>query len=163
MKKWLFRIYLFLMILLGGTALGFLFFHPPTVGDAFALFENAYQGELRKIAVLFLAGFVGAILIFAALALLLSFWREKGLSAWVNKIKGLSEKPKAFLALICVFLLTAFIAGHFSLPAEYIEDPLHRMFLDVTQPTIPVRICAYYRRVIRHPGSQWKDEGFSSP
>jgi len=134
MKKLAIRLYLLLIILAGLTALGFFFFHPPTVGDAFAAFENAYQGEFRKIAVLFLAGFVGAILIFAALVLILSFLMEKWLGEWVNKIGVLSEKRKVFIILISVILLASFVAGQFSLPADYLEDPLHRLFLRVTQP-----------------------------
>lgn len=134
MKKTYLRLSLLSVILAGLTALSFLIFHPPTVGDAFASFESAYQGEFRKIAVLLLAGLVGVAVCLAALVLILSFLREKWLGEWVNKIGGLSGKRKAFLALICLLLLTAFVTGQFSLPAEYVEDPLHRMFLEVARP-----------------------------
>lgn len=134
MKKNVLRLYLLLIILAGVTALGFLFFHPPTVGDAFEVFENAYQGEFRKMAVLLLAGFGAAAVVFASLALILSFFKEKLLAGVVDNIGELSERGKIFLILIGILVLTSFVAGQFSLPADYVEDPLHRMFLKVTRP-----------------------------
>ncbi len=134
MKLWAARLILGLSILAGATVCVLSIWGDPTLNSVLINFTDSYLAGLRKAAAVSMLGLVGLLILFQVGLLVLSFLRFNWFMGIINKAQNLAQQKVWFFVLGAFFTFGALIAGQFSLPADYIEDPLQRIFLQLNQP-----------------------------
>jgi len=134
MKVWAARLVLGLSILAGSSAGAFSIWGNPTLNSVLINFTGSYLAGIRRTAAVSILGLVGLLILVQVGLLVLSFLKPHRFNNIINKAQNLAQQKIWFFGLGIIFTFGTLIAGQFSIPADYVEDPLQRIFLQLNQP-----------------------------
>jgi len=134
MKLWVARFFLGLSILAGAAAFALSVWGNPTLNSVLINFEGSYLSNIRRVASVSVLGLVGLLILLQIGLLVLSFLKSNWFVGIIHKAQILAQQKGGFFVLGAFFTFGTLIAGQFSIPAEYVEDPMQRIFLELNQP-----------------------------
>ncbi|MEE8356976.1 MAG: hypothetical protein V3R33_06665, partial [Anaerolineales bacterium] len=106
----------------------------PTLNSVLINFEGSYLSNIRRAASVSVLGLVGLLILLQIGLLVLSFLKSNWFVGIIHNAQILVQQKIWFYILGTIFILGTLIAGQFSIPAEYVEDPMQRIFLELNQP-----------------------------
>jgi len=134
MKLWAARLVIGLSILAGAAACVLSIWGNPTLKSVLINFSDSYLAGVRRAAAVSMLGLVGLLILFQVGLLVLSFLRPNWFTGIIYKAQNLAQQKVWFFVLGAFFTFGTLIAGQFSIPADYVEDPMQRIFLQLNQP-----------------------------
>lgn len=134
MSKISIRIHLLLIFLTGIIALGYVIGVHPSLNTALTLFSSSYQAVFRKFVLLLLVSLVGILLFLLCGVFYISFARPLWFDTRLEKVKSFFLDRRKFLIFILTVLFGLLAAGQYATPADYVNDEMQRVFLQVTRP-----------------------------